>query len=135
MYVDVTPEFRLVVSSLVNRAEELGLSLATKDKSRILTEKVTRYQDLIFTKVNLYSQSGLRRQAEKIVQTVRSLSELLKEQRSRYLDNHAFAGGGAMTETERNQVECQATLCWTPPWCDVGRQCDRRVTLAGRRWS
>ena len=53
MYVDVTPEFRLVVSSLVSRAEELGLSLATKDKSRILTEKVTRYQDLMSTKVNL----------------------------------------------------------------------------------
>ena len=115
MYVDVTPEFRLVVSSLVSRAEELGLSLATKDKSRILTEKVTRYQDIISTKLNLYSQSGLRRQAEKIVQTVRSLSELLKEHRSRYLDNHAFAGGGAMTETERNQVEYQATQCWTPP--------------------
>ena len=53
MYVDVTPEFRLVVSSLVSRAEELGLSLATKDKSRILTEKVTRFQDLISKKVNL----------------------------------------------------------------------------------
>ena len=53
MYVDVTPEFRLVVSSLVSRAEELGLSMATKDKSRILTEKVTRYQDLMSTKVNL----------------------------------------------------------------------------------
>ena len=119
MYVDVTPEFRLVVSSLVSRAEELGLSLATKDKSRILTEKVTRYQDIISTKLNLYSQSGLRRQAEKIVQTVRSLSELLKEHRSRYLDNHAFAGGGAMTETERNQVECQVYLRSTPPWCDV----------------
>ena len=33
-----------------------------------------------------------------------SLADLLKEHRSRYLDNHTFAGGGAMTETERNQV-------------------------------
>ena len=49
-------------------------------------------------------QTGLRKQAEKIVKTVVSLAELLKEHRSRYLDNHTFAGGGAMTETERNQV-------------------------------
>ena len=50
-------------------------------------------------------QTGLRKQAEKIVKTVVSLAELLAEHRSRYLDNHTFAGGGAMTETERNQVE------------------------------
>ena len=49
-------------------------------------------------------QSGLGKQAEKIVKTVVSLAELLKEHRSRYLDSHTFAGGGAMTETERNQV-------------------------------
>ena len=38
------------------------------------------------------------------MKTVVSLAELLKEHRSRYLDSHTFAGGGAMTETERNQV-------------------------------
>ena len=54
-------------------------------------------------------QSGLRKQAEKIVKTVVSLAELLKEHRSRYLDNHTFAGGGAMTETERNQVGRRGT--------------------------
>ena len=40
MYVDLTPEFRLVVSSLASRAEELGLSVTSKDKTRILAEKV-----------------------------------------------------------------------------------------------
>ena len=43
------------------------------------------------------------------MKTVVSLAELLKEHRSRYLDNHTFAGGGAMTETERNQVRRRGT--------------------------
>ena len=40
MYVDLTTEFRLLVSSLATRAPELGISLAPKDKNRILGEKV-----------------------------------------------------------------------------------------------
>ena len=40
MYVDLTSEFRLLVSSLASRATELGLSVAAKDKNRILGEKV-----------------------------------------------------------------------------------------------
>ena len=40
MYVDLTSEFRLLVSSLASRAGELGLSVAVKDKNRILGEKV-----------------------------------------------------------------------------------------------
>ena len=40
MYVDLTSEFRLLVSSLASRAGELGLSVAGKDKNRILGEKV-----------------------------------------------------------------------------------------------
>ena len=40
MYVDLTTEFRVLVSSLASRAPELGISVATKDKSRILGEKV-----------------------------------------------------------------------------------------------
>lgn len=42
MYVDLTPEFRLVVSSLSSKAEELGISVTSKNKSRILGEKVRR---------------------------------------------------------------------------------------------
>jgi len=104
MYVDLTPEFRLVVSSLSSRAAEIGITVASKDKNRILGEK-----------------SGLRRQVEKIVKTVTSLSELLKEHRSRYLDNNlAFAGGGAMTETERNQVDAGAD--------EVARQCRQLIS-------
>merc|ERR1719397_223450 len=50
-----------------------------------------------------------------------SLSELLKEHRSRYLDNNlAFAGGGAMTETERNQVDAGAD--------EVARQCRQLIS-------
>ena len=104
MYVDLTTEFRLLVSSLASRAGELGISVATKDKNRILGEKVGDVLLNISASYLEIFQGGLRKQAEKIVQTVVSLAELLKEHRSRYLDNHTFAGGGAMTETERNQV-------------------------------
>ena len=108
MYVDLTTEFRLLVSSLASRAGELGISVAAKDKNRILGEKVGG--GFAFTISACYLeifQGGLRIQAEKIVKTVVSLAELLKEHRSRYLDNHTFAGVGAMTETERNQVRCE----------------------------
>ena len=40
MYVDLTPEFKLLVSNLASRASELGINVANKDKSRILGEKV-----------------------------------------------------------------------------------------------
>ena len=44
MYVDLTTEFRVLVSSLTSRAAELGISLAnTRDKNRILGEKVRSY--------------------------------------------------------------------------------------------
>ena len=40
MYVDLTPEFKLLVSNLASRASELGINVVNKDKSRILGEKV-----------------------------------------------------------------------------------------------
>ena len=40
MYVDLTTEFRVLVSSLTSRAAELGISVASRDKNRILGEKV-----------------------------------------------------------------------------------------------
>ena len=73
------------------------------------------------------SQSGLRRQAEKIVLTVRSLSELLREQRDRYLDGNT--GAGAMSETERNQVRvwCLGVIMRVVP----GRWTLERMRLLG----
>ena len=46
MYVDLTSEFRLLVSSLASRAGELGLTVAVKDKNRILGEKVGGRDDV-----------------------------------------------------------------------------------------
>ena len=46
MYVDLTSEFRLLVSSLASRAGELGLTVAVKDKNRILGEKVGGREDV-----------------------------------------------------------------------------------------
>ena len=117
MYVDLTPEFRLVVSSLSSRAEELGISVTSKNKSRILGEKVRR-PSMQSVRLTGLPQSGLRRQAEKIVLTVRSLSELLREQRDRYLD--ATTGVGAMSETERNQVDAGAE--------EIARQCHQLIS-------
>ena len=87
MFVDVTAEFRLLVQDLRSRPGDLGFVIAERDKSRILG-----------------TSSSLSRQVESIVRTVRSLAELLNDHKHSYIENHAVAGAGTMTEAERNQV-------------------------------
>ena len=87
MFVDLTSDFRVIVTDLRSRSSELGLDIPEKDKSRILGHG-----------------SSLSRQVESIVKTVKSLAELLNQHKHSYLENHAVAGTGAMSEAERNQV-------------------------------
>jgi len=98
MYVDLTPVFRATLSDVSSRATELGLELPSKEKSRILGA-----QGHSFTK-----------QAEKIVQTVRSLADLLQEHKGSYVQNHA-ASSRQMGEAERDQVDAGAD--------NIARQC------------
>ena len=74
--------------SLVSRADELGLVIPAKDKSRILG----------------HQSSVLARQAAGIVATVRSLSDTLHQHKRQYLDTNIGGGASSMTEPERNQV-------------------------------
>ena len=73
---------------LVSRADELGLVIPAKDKSRILG----------------HQSSVLARQAAGIVATVRSLSDTLHQHKRQYLDTNIGGGASSMTEPERNQV-------------------------------
>ena len=86
MYVDLTPLFRTTLTSVSSRATELGLNIPGKDKSRIL------------------GGHNLTKQAQNIVQTVRSLADLLQEHRSAYIQNYGGGSARAMGETERDQV-------------------------------
>ena len=95
MYVDLTPLFRTTLTSVTTRATELGLVLPGKEKSRILGG-----QGHSFTK-----------QAQKIVQTVRSLADLLQEHRGAYVQNHA-ASSRQMGEAERDQVRMRRCFMW-----------------------
>ena len=87
MYIDRLDDFRILVKDLVSRSEELGLVIPAKDKARILSHK-----------------SSLSRQAESIVTTVKSLSEMLTEHKTGYLESRMVHGTSSMSDTERNQV-------------------------------
>ena len=88
MFVDITVEFKALVKDLTSRSEELGLVIPVKDKTRILG-----------------SGDSLPRQAEIIVKTVTSLSELLQQNKDAYLENLAVPGAtSAMSDADRNQV-------------------------------
>ena len=87
MYIDRLDDFRILVKDLVSRSEELGLVIPAKDKTRILSHK-----------------SPLSRQADSIVTTVRSLSEMLHEHKTGYLESKMVHGTSSMSDTERNQV-------------------------------
>jgi len=92
MYVDITLEFRALVKDLASRSGELGLVIPVKDKTRILS-----------------SSDSLPRQAEVIVKTVTSLSELLQQNKDAYLENLAVPGAaGAMSDADRNQIDAGA---------------------------
>lgn len=91
MYIDRLDEFRVLVKDLVSRSEELGLVIPAKDKTRILSHK-----------------SPLSRQADSIVMTVRSLSEMLHEHKTGYLESKMVHGTSSMSDTERNQVDAGA---------------------------
>lgn len=77
----------------MSRADELGLVIPAKDKSRILG----------------HQSSVLARQAAGIVATVRSLSDTLHQHKRQYLDTNIGGGASSMTEPERNQVMIQLT--------------------------
>ena len=87
MYIDRLDDFRVLVKDLVSRSEELGLVIPAKEKTRILSHK-----------------SPLSRQADSIVMTVRSLSEMLHEHKTGYLESKMVHGTSSMSDTERNQV-------------------------------
>ena len=67
MFIDITVEFKALVKDLTSRSEELGLVIPVKEKTRILG-----------------SGDSLPRQAEIIVKTVTSLSELLQQNKDAY---------------------------------------------------
>ena len=77
----------------MSRADELGLVIPAKDKSRILG----------------HQSSVLARQAAGIVATVRSLSDTLHQHKRQYLDTNIGGGASSMTEPERNQVMIKLT--------------------------
>ena len=87
MYIDRLDDFRILVRDLVSRSEELGLVVPVKDKARILSHK-----------------SPLSRQADSIVMTVKSLSQMLHEHKTGYLESKMVHGTSSMSDTERNQV-------------------------------
>ena len=87
MYIDRLDDFRILVRDLVSRSEELGLVVPVKDKARILSHK-----------------SPLSRQADSIVMTVKSLSKMLHEHKTGYLESKMVHGTSSMSDTERNQV-------------------------------
>ena len=87
MYIDRLDDYRVLVKDLVFRSEELGLVIPAKDKTRILSHK-----------------SPLSRQADSIVMTVSSLSEMLHEHKTGYLESKMVHGTSSMSDTERNQV-------------------------------
>ena len=86
MYVDQTPLFRTTLTSVTSRADELGLVIPGKDKSRIL------------------GGHNLTKQAQNIVQTVRSLADLLQDHRAAYVQTHGGGTARQMGEAERDQV-------------------------------
>ena len=100
MFIDITVEFKALVKDLTSRSEELGLVIPVKEKTRILG-----------------SGDSLPRQAEIIVKTVTSLSELLQQNKDAYLENLAVPGAtSAMSDADRNQVfvtlkRAEAYLC------------------------
>ena len=85
MYVDLTTEFRHLVSDMRDRSDELGLVIPVRDKTRILG-----------------TRSSVARQVDTVVTTVRSLAELLATHKRAYLETMSVSG--AMSDTERNQV-------------------------------
>merc|ERR1712168_338669 len=97
MYVDQTPLFRTTLTSVTSRATELGLVIPGKDKSRIL------------------GGHNLTKQAQNIVQTVRSLADLLQDHRAAYVQTHGGGTARQMGEAERDQVDAGAD--------NIARQC------------
>merc|ERR1712013_13810 len=97
MYVDQTPLFRTTLTSVTSRADELGLVIPGKDKSRIL------------------GGHNLTKQAQNIVQTVRSLADLLQDHRAAYVQTHGGGTARQMGEAERDQVDAGAD--------NIARQC------------